>query len=504
MYVLHATSRNGSLLTRCEVGLVDDMLPDDVLLAVFDFCSDIWQTLIHVCRRWRSLVFGSPRRLDLQLFCSAETPARDTLDIWPPLPLVVRDHYARPGRVDNIVAVLERRDRVRQIDFSDNSKSDSEIVLAAMHKPFPELTDLRLLSYGETLPTLPDSFLGGSVPRLRHLLFSHILFPGLLKLLLSAIHLVDLCVWDIPHSGYFSPETMATTLSTMASLSMLLLGFESPRSCPDLAGRRLPPPIRFALPVLTNFRFKGVYEYLEDLVSHIDAPRLVNLTITLFNDIVFDSPQLMQFITRTPMPNFFKTAIVHFEGGAANIEFSARRFGIRLNINILCKDLDWQVSSLGQVCALCLPSFSVLEDLHISEQRRRQRHWQDNVENTQWLELLHPFAAVKHLFLSEEITRRIVPVLQELVGGRATEVLPTLQNIFLERLEPSGPVQEGIGHFVATRQEVTSHLIAVSRWDRTLSERTPSFTEGTTPSLRDRRNVKIPRARQLMKILRLH
>ena len=27
-----------------------------------------WHTLVHVCKRWRSVVFSSPRRLDLRLF----------------------------------------------------------------------------------------------------------------------------------------------------------------------------------------------------------------------------------------------------------------------------------------------------------------------------------------------------------------------------------------------------------------------------------------------------
>jgi hypothetical protein len=146
--------------------------------------------------------------------------------------------------------------------------------LAAVQEPFPELKYLLLWSDGKTVPILPDSFLGGSVPRLQSLDFSLISFSGLPKLLLSATHLVDLRVCNIPHSGYFSPETMVTALSTMASLGELQLEFESPRSCPDLASRPPPPPIRFVLPVLAGFQFKGVSEYLEDLVAHIDAPRL--------------------------------------------------------------------------------------------------------------------------------------------------------------------------------------------------------------------------------------
>jgi hypothetical protein len=40
-----------------------------------------------------------------------------------------------------------------------------------------------------------------------------------------------------------------------------------------------------------------------------------------------------------------------------------------------------------------------------------------------------------------------------------------LQNIFLEGLQPSGPVQEGIVKFVAARQ-LSGHPITVSLWER--------------------------------------
>ena len=54
------------------------MLPDDVLLEIFNFCANIenrrrftlrnrWHALVHGCRRWRYLVFASPRYLNLRL-----------------------------------------------------------------------------------------------------------------------------------------------------------------------------------------------------------------------------------------------------------------------------------------------------------------------------------------------------------------------------------------------------------------------------------------------------
>ncbi len=104
-----------------------DVLPDDVLLVVFDFYlvkypkrdkdTSRWQTLVHVCRRWRSIVFGSPRRLNLKLRCTPKTPARDSLDVWPGLPLLIQGDIYEESDVDNIIAALERSDRVCKITF---------------------------------------------------------------------------------------------------------------------------------------------------------------------------------------------------------------------------------------------------------------------------------------------------------------------------------------------------------------------------------------------------
>ena len=440
------------------------MLSDDVLLEMFDFYVsedsdddsddedfkkeiEKWQTLVHVCRRWRSVVFGSPRRLNLRLVCTSETPARDTLDVWPSLPLIIGDSAdaTKAKGADEILAVLGRSDRVVKIDLFNVDGSDLENVLAVMQVPFPELTDLLLISDHGKVSALPNSFLGGSAPRLQSLQLASVSFPGLPKLLLSATHLVTLYLVDIPHSGYFSPEAMVTALSSSPTLDHLVIQFESPQSRPDWANRRLPPPTRAFLPVLTIFRFKGACEYLEDLVTGIDVPRLNKLYITFFNQIVFDTPQFIQFVRRSPTFETFEKALVVFEHGAARVNLTSSQisgYG-RLKVKIPCMELD------------CLYS---------------QPIWQDNIENTLWLELLQPFAAVKNLYLSKEFASRIIgPALQELTGGRMAEVLPTLQNIFLEELQPSGTVQEGIQQFIATRQ-VTSHPIAVSHWDDSKQE----------------------------------
>jgi hypothetical protein len=307
---------------------VDD-LPDDVLLAIFDFYVfkdqdldlrelsgrdtkrkiESWQLLVHVCRRWRGLVFVSPRRLNLQLFCVTGGSSRKSLDVWPALPLVIQGHVF-DSSVDNVVAELEHSDRIYQIDLKCYSTSQIQKLWTAIQVPFPKLAVLclslgditsRLWSYRGLLygPILPDSFLGGSVPHLRFLSLAYIPFPGLPKVLLSATHLVKLWLLAIPYSGYISPEVMVTCLSMLTSLEELKLQFHSPQSFPDQESRPPPPPTRSVLPALKTFWFKGVNEYLEELVARIDTPQIDRLLTTFFNDINFNTPELNQFISRT-------------------------------------------------------------------------------------------------------------------------------------------------------------------------------------------------------------
>ena len=104
----------------CDVGRVTiDILPDIALLEIFECYVNqareeedeeeegwlkiqAWHTLVHVCRQWRTVVLGSPRRLDLRLFCTDKTPVKEMLAVWPPLPIVI-GQYGPPTQTDNIV-----------------------------------------------------------------------------------------------------------------------------------------------------------------------------------------------------------------------------------------------------------------------------------------------------------------------------------------------------------------------------------------------------------------
>ena len=502
-FVVHLAGINSRRLLadsmRCTAGraITIDDLPDDVLLAIFDIYvaehqvlpdfTDLniridsrkteiesWLSLVHVCRRWRGLVFASPRRLNLRLCCTPITSARMSLDVWPSLPLHIVVRSSKTP-VDNVIATLKHSDRIRQIEIFLYPFTTLEIekFWTAMQVPFPELAVLYLspspLNRGSHVPVLPDSFLGGSVPCLRYLFLRSIPFPGIPKLLLSATHLVQLRLRSIPHSGYISPEAMATCLSALTSLQLLNLGFESPESCPDLETQ--PPflPTRFVLPSLTDFRFKGACEYLEVFLARIDAPQVYKLLITFFNDIDFDTPELTQFIGRTSILGAYNEARLIFDDRKAVVTLShppkPSNHTRMVQVDVLCQSDTWQFSFLAQMCTLSLRLFLTMENLYIYEKPYSRLHWKDDIEDTEWLDLLHPFSAVKSLYLCKRFAPRIAPALQELTGERTTEVLPALQNLFLEGFRSSKPVQEGLIRFISARQ-LTNQPVVISVWDR--------------------------------------
>src|SRR6266852_6340219 len=300
-----ATSTNISpqplSITASDIALIN-MLLDEVLLEIFACYVEEypvgggWHKLACVCRRWRSIALGSLRRLNLRIFCFERIPVRKKLDFWPPFPIVLKVDYNLEWGSDNILSTLEHHERVCQIRIQFISSSTWEEALSLMQKPFPILTDLNVRYTDDIAASvIPDSFLGGFAPRLRKLYLEYIPFPQLPNILLSTTDLVHLELNRIPNSGYISAEAIATCLSTLTRLESLWLCFESPRPLSEWERRRTSSSTRTLLPSLTCFKFKGVSEYLEDIVDRIDAPLLDTVTICFFHQPIFDTPRLAQF-----------------------------------------------------------------------------------------------------------------------------------------------------------------------------------------------------------------
>jgi len=286
-------------------------------------------------------------------------------------------------------------------------------------------------------------------------------------LLLSLTDLVELRIDLTSESGFLSPNEAVTGVSALTKLKVFSLEFEC--ITPYERENQHSLPTRVALSALTSFKFKGVSEYLEDLVAMIDVPHLDHLDIAFYSldQVIFDTPQFLQLITRIPKLQVPVKAHIGFDDPEIWIEFSSptEASSNMLTLGILCIPPDPRFPCMAQFCRSPFFPLPTLESLYIGGGRYSERDRQYRIENTQWLDFLEPFATVKNLYLSKEFAPRIAPALGQLVGERVTEVLPTLENIFVEDFQPAGPVYEAIRKFVASRQRSDPPMpMVISDW----------------------------------------
>jgi hypothetical protein len=445
-------------------------LPDGVLLEIFHFCRmdhDAhgfpfrpvleWRWLVHVCRRWRYIIFDSPLQLDLQLRCIHGTPVRKNLCCWPSVPLII-DYYtnwdADEGEdfshEDDVMAALEHPSRVRYVGISVTSSLLGKIG-AVMQEPFPMLTHLWLSSKDGNVPVLPETFLGGSAPRLRVVHLEGIPFPALPTLLSSATDLVELELLNIPKTGYVEPDAMVAGLRALVRLETLSIGFQSPKSFPDPSPQ--PPLTRVIFPSLSTFTFRGVSEYLEYLVVQIDTPLLKNLTIVYFNQLPpFYVHQLSDFIHRTESLELhrFKHARVEFGESYVSVNLDEgyvepESLDCHFVLQISCECLDWQILHMTDVLGQCSAALSQVDDVFIDTYDLR-RGWRadEYVQPSEWLDLLNPFRGVKILRVSKQLTAHVTLALGDITEEELAEMLPALHSLCLGG-KPEASVQQYIG-----------------------------------------------------------
>ena len=455
-----------------------DALPDEVLLHAFYFYVDqtpngdawheldAWHTLVHVCHKWRCVVFASPKRLNLRLLCNENRLLKNMLDLWPSsLPLVISDSALRRTRLELegakiIIAALKHRNRISTIDLSGVLALLPKPFLA-MTKPFPELTSLSLHSWDEYIQVLPGSFLSGSCSRLQELHLHGIPFPGLENLLLSTGGLINLRLQLIPHSGYITPEAVINILSTLTKLESFELGFRSPRSLAERASQHSPTVTRVVLTSLTRFQFQGGSAYLEKILSRIDTPLLESFTITFFDCLVLDTPHLRHFISHTEAFSALDRADIVFDSPSddshisvtfppPDAPLSTTDPGV-LTLGVRYTDSGPGFMSLVRLFSSSLPPLPTLERLSTRMYRSTTRC---RARVTEWVEFLRLFNAVKDLDLSRngKLTYRIFPALTELAGEGTVGALPALQNVFVHRLWGSDYIAKATKAFVAARQ----------------------------------------------------
>lgn len=375
-----------------------DMLSDEVLLEIFGFIKSSrtllevrnhpvweWHRLVHVCRRWRQIIFASQPRLDLQLLCTYGTPVRKSLGCWPALPLVI--DYSKnaqkrltPDDEDNIFAALEQRHRVRHINLTVFN-SLLKKVFAAMKEPFPALTHLELSSERPITPKIPRAFLGGSASRLREISFSRMAFPALPHLISSATNLVKLRLDAIPPKSLTSPKEMVTCLATLTRLEDFSMRFQ--KLTTRSARMRSPLETPVPLPTLSSFSFEGDSGYLADFVALIYTPRLNSIDITFTGNFHYEVDGLPDFFERSNfMPSQFRHAEIYLEQGKTSFYvYSESKLDPAIAIHTVQTDTGpeaayAQVMDMGGVLR---PFKAILSDaIHLEIKSDKPKEHQDN------------------------------------------------------------------------------------------------------------------------------
>ena len=347
---------------------------------------------------------------------------------------------------------LRHPDRVREINFSLTSPIIGSIA-GVVQVPFLALKGIQMASKDAEEPPVLGEFLGGSAPLLEQIDLDGIAvpFPAIRRLVLSTSHLNRLWLRKIPHTCYFPPEDLVTCLSTLVHLKDLYVAFRSPASRPNPRMARPPPSERTALPSLVNLVFYGASEYLEVLVARIDCPVLTFLVINYFNQLIFEIPQLVHFISRvdglkSPTEVAVKPAKMF---AAMSLRRGRRRRG-ECYIRLPSSDLDWQLSFSTQILDQLSPLLCSVHSLSIIKSPFPLIGKED-VDPTQWLELFQALTQISKVRVSIE---ELVPdVMRALVSEDMTiGILPRLTSLHLEGVRKSTFAIEAGERFVATRK----------------------------------------------------
>jgi hypothetical protein len=388
-------------------------------------------------------MFASSRHLRLAFLCTHGTPVKKTLSYLPAFPIAISYCHFQDCDRENLFAALEHSDRVRVISLTvPYSLFEAfEELVTLMQEPFPSLTDLYLESKtDEAIPALPDTFLGGSAPRLEAIAISGIPFPAAPTLLLSAHDLVEVDLRDIPSAGYIPPEAMVASLAALPRLKDLTFGFELGVSYPDRIRLPVPPISRAVLPALTRFCFGGHLQCFEDLVAQIDAPQLDCLEIEYQDqreDTDFQIPELCKFIDRSEklfkLSQFRAYLTLDFDDVTIQLSHRVQPF----NISIQGYAIHQLVSQISASSTL-----SNVTHLSIFQVSAELSH------DIRWLELFRPFTAVTALIVYDLLWE--IPIaLNNVTEERAAEVLPALALLCLK-----GKPVTSVEAFCAARQNV--------------------------------------------------
>jgi len=193
-------------------------------------------------------------------------------------------------------------------------------------------------------------------------------------------------------------------------------------------------------------------------LARIVAPFLGHLNITLFNRLVFEVPHLSRFIDSIQILKSAKVAEMESSfGSGVSIKLdlpgaasaTPSTLGHPLSLCVSSGVLDWQISSMAQICSQ-FSVFSRVECLDVrADYLRLGYRWKD--EFVPWVELFRSFASVETLSISGELCPHVAHALEGVATEMvvAAEVLPELRVLHFECSRKSACVE----NYVAVRKK---------------------------------------------------
>ncbi|KAH9968514.1 hypothetical protein BGW80DRAFT_1562615 [Lactifluus volemus] len=388
-----------------------ERLPDEVLTEIF-----IFDRLISISLpKWPLRPPWNWHRL-VHLFCTYGTPVKNNLDCWPALPIVMQYpfllglNHSEISDEDNIMAALQNSDHICEIWLNVTTPL-LEKLTTLPQESFPALEHLELETNSDNGLILLNESFAGPFPNLHVLHLAKIAFTALQRVLPSARDLVVLHLESLPSSGYITPAALLDFVPIMTRLERLYLHFHSPISRPISGGYRCAPQGRAVLLALKRLTFRGVSEDLECLLSGIDAPGVMDFDITFFNQAtIFDTSQLLQFISRTQTQRSHDTADLYCSENDISMALAQGGRPLRMRLRVLCMPLDWQLSCMAEIFAGLYPIVRDVRNFQINAIRSDSE--QDDVDPSPLLELFRPFTNVKDVFLPQHIASHVRYILE--------------------------------------------------------------------------------------------
>jgi hypothetical protein len=429
-----------------------------------------WLNLAHVCRRWRAVMFASYSRLDLNIVVGPEKPSCIKATLRGRLPILI-DYFTHLNGTPRAItesalwrmrAALRHRDRVREISFGGWVVDFITTFIRATNHHFPALESLSLGFPAGQEPAIPATFLRGpdqSDLRLRRLGLYGGSLPSVSGLLMSATALTDLTL-NVPSNP--APSTLSQEsillpcLQGMQCLRSLNLTIDTTYHPPGSESQLSTPEDIVPLLKLTNFRYSGTPEFLNNFISRLSTPSLQDAHFVLRSG----SPFLNLSRVIDDLREEFRSIRVIFGTGCLCLLLSTQlgktdHFKPSFSVTV-----DYYPYPLGVINRMPSTKLAMAEDLALKFPNSKTIVW-GNVFSLR--EFLRQFRSVRVLRVSPFLFMKELALYLQQDDGEA--VLPLLEEIELSDEEYQRLAAEAVAAFqpIASARERAGRLVNVYR-----------------------------------------